>query len=288
MKKSTTRITMAVSLLAASFCSHSTSIWEVKKGEDTVYLGGTVHLLPVSEFPLPKGFTDVYAQTDSIVLETALPDPTDANKRMETLKAMSYEEGITINDFVTENTSNQLTAYFDEVGVDFKTLNKFKPGFLAGVIVSIEANKAGMAGQGVDAYFSQLATRDNKPIEYLESFSMQLDMISKLGVGDEEAALSNQINEAKNVIPTLKSLIKAWRSGNEKQIDELAVKPLKKRYPASHDVLLGSRNKQWIPKIEAMFGDDDKEFVLVGTAHLVGEDSVVRLLKDKGYEVTKL
>jgi hypothetical protein len=37
-----------------------------------------------------------------------------------------------------------------------------------------------------------------------------------------------------------------------------------------------------------MFGDNDREFVLVGAGHLVGDDSVIALLKAKGYKVEQM
>ena len=36
------------------------SVWKVTKGEDTVYVGGTIHILPITEFPLPSQFMKAY------------------------------------------------------------------------------------------------------------------------------------------------------------------------------------------------------------------------------------
>ena len=56
---------------ATSFTQHAsaddaqTSVWKVSKGEDIVYVGGTIHILPISEFPLPADFTEVYEKSDN-------------------------------------------------------------------------------------------------------------------------------------------------------------------------------------------------------------------------------
>jgi uncharacterized protein YbaP (TraB family) len=55
-----------------------------------------------------------------------------------------------------------------------------------------------------------------------------------------------------------------------------------------HEVLLVERNRNGIPEIEKFLATDRDVMFLVGAGHLVGEDSVVDLLREKGYEVMPL
>ena len=286
--KKSLKATVLASVLAASFSSFSNTVWEIKKGEDVVHIGGTVHLLPITEYPLPSVFTDTYQAADSIVLETKLPTPDDQAGQMAMLKAMAYADGETLSQHLSEQTNESLKQYFSAVGIEFEKLNKFKPGFISSMILNIETQKAGMAGAGVDMYFSQLANQDNKSIEYLETLDFQINMLANMGVGNEEYAIKHNLAEAEEIVPLLKKLIKAWRVGDENAINELALVQMKEQFPSSFKAMMTDRNLDWVPKIEALFNDDDQEFVLVGAAHLVGEDSVIEQLKDKGYKVTKL
>ncbi|MUH72821.1 TraB/GumN family protein [Psychrosphaera haliotis] len=286
--KKSLKATVLASVLATSFSSFSNTVWEVKKGEDVVHIGGTVHLLPITEYPLPSAFTDTYQAADSIVLETKLPTPDDQAGQMAMLKAMAYADGETLSQHLSEQTNESLKQYFSAVGIEFEKLNKFKPGFISSMILNIETQKAGMAGAGVDMYFSQLANQDNKSIEYLETLDFQINMLANMGVGNEEYAIKHNLAEAEEIVPLLKKLIKAWRVGDENAINELALVQMKEQFPSSFKAMMTDRNLDWVPKIEALFNDDDQEFVLVGAAHLVGEDSVIEQLKDKGYKVTKL
>ena len=286
--KKSLKATVLASVLAASFSSFSNTVWEIKKGEDVVHIGGTVHLLPITEYPLPSVFTDTYQAADSIVLETKLPTPDDQAGQMAMLKAMAYADGETLSQHLSAQTNESLKQYFSAVGIEFEKLNKFKPGFISSMILNIETQKAGMAGAGVDMYFSQLANQDNKSIEYLETLDFQINMLANMGVGNEEYAIKHNLAEAEEIVPLLKKLIKAWRVGDENAINELALVQMKEQFPSSFKAMMTDRNLDWVPKIEALFNDDDQEFVLVGAAHLVGEDSVIEQLKDKGYKVTKL
>jgi uncharacterized protein YbaP (TraB family) len=50
---------------------------------------------------------------------------------------------------------------------------------------------------------------------------------------------------------------------------------------------LVARNRKWIPKIEALLNDDKNYLVIVGTGHLVGQGSVIELLKRDGIAATQ-
>ena len=48
------------------------------------------------------------------------------------------------------------------------------------------------------------------------------------------------------------------------------------------------RNMKWLPKVESFIGKDENYLVIVGVGHLVGEDGLVKLLKDKGHTVRRM
>jgi hypothetical protein len=58
--------------------------------------------------------------------------------------------------------------------------------------------------------------------------------------------------------------------------------------PELYDSLLLQRNLNWVPQIESMLRDADTEFVLVGAAHLVGDQGLLDLLSRKGFQVKQL
>jgi uncharacterized protein YbaP (TraB family) len=56
-------------------------------------------------------------------------------------------------------------------------------------------------------------------------------------------------------------------------------------YPALHEALGASRNRAWLPRIEAMFTARTRAFVVVGSGHLVGDDGLLALLRQNGFTV---
>ena len=47
-------------------------VWEVRLGDNRIYLAGTIHLLSSKDYPLPSAFDVAYEQSQSIVFETDL------------------------------------------------------------------------------------------------------------------------------------------------------------------------------------------------------------------------
>lgn len=265
-----------------------TSVWKVSKGDDAVYVGGTIHILPISEFPLPAKFTQTYEKSDTLVFEVKMPDPTDIEGQRKMMAGLAYAEGKTLKDDVSEETYEALNAYLSNFGATADQLAQFKPGMVASMLVAMEAQRSQLAGQGVDAYFMQLAARDGKNSEYLESLDFQINMLANMGAGEEDRLISETLETLPKLKDMLKSTIKAWREGDTKKIDELVVATFKRESPTSFDDVFTKRNQNWLPQIEAMFGDDDQEFVLVGAGHLVGDGSVIDLLEAKGYKVEQM
>jgi uncharacterized protein YbaP (TraB family) len=58
-----------------------------------------------------------------------------------------------------------------------------------------------------------------------------------------------------------------------------------KEYPAVYQRIVVERNRRWLPEIEKLIHDGSGAMLVVGAAHLVGQDGVIEMLKAKGYRV---
>jgi len=263
------------------------SVWKVTKGNESIYIGGTVHILPPTAFPLPKEFDKAYQDSDSIVLEAKLPDASDTDFQALMTQQMHYRNGKSINDFLSKSTQQQLNRYVASLGEELFRFEHLKPGFLLSMFTLLEVQRAGLSGEGVDVFYSQKAQQDNKPIAYFETTAFQINMIASLGIDNEEAFIKSNLEQMQGFEEMFKALLTAWRAGNEPQLINLAITPMASD-AASVTMLLTDRNKHWVQAINKMFADKEKVFVLVGVAHLVGKNSVLALLKAQGYDVQPL
>ena len=262
----------------------SSSVWKISKGSDFLYIAGTIHILPPSEYPLPKAFNKAYKATNALVFETKLPDESDMALQLQMMQAMMYKNGQSLKSVLSKRTYQQLQRYVAGLGSDLNMLESFKPGALISMLAMLEAQKSQLAGEGVDVYFNKKAVTDNKTITYLESVEFQINMLANMGKNHEDKFIKSNLKQMKDFKVMFIKLIDAWRRGDVAKLTKLAIEPMQDD-PISLKQLLTDRNHNWLPLIEAMFGDNNKEFVLVGVAHLVGKENVLALLKSKGYRI---
>lgn len=55
-----------------------------------------------------------------------------------------------------------------------------------------------------------------------------------------------------------------------------------------HEDLIVKRNQAWLPQIETMLDSEPVEFVLVGVAHLSGEDGLLAELQMRGCAIEQV
>jgi hypothetical protein len=97
----------------------------------------------------------------------------------------------------------------------------------------------------------------------------------------------------KGEIPALVDLmVNAWKSGDGKKLQD-AVSAEERKLPAAlaqefHRIFISDHNIAMAGKIETMLKGSDAHFIAIGAAHLLGQDSVLQILSEKGYRVRPL
>ncbi|KTF14097.1 TraB/GumN family protein [Pseudoalteromonas sp. H105] len=290
MKNFTKKLVSASALLGCSFIANSahaqSSVWQISKGNDSLFIGGTVHILPKAEMPLPAEFGHAYEQADTIIFEAPVPDPADTNAQMQMLGALSYTNNETLSQKLEPEVKVSLENKLGEFGANLAKLDGFRPAMVSIVLMSMELQKQNLMGEGVDAYFTKKATEDNKTKNYLETMEFQLALFKTMGQGNENDFIKRNLAEMNNYSEMFKGLLTAWREGDTDTLNKVALEDMQQNDPNSYKQLIADRNNDWLPKVEAMFNNDKSEFVLVGVAHLAGEDSLLTLLESKGYRVS--
>jgi hypothetical protein len=264
------------------------SVWLATKNDAKVYLGGTVHLLRPSDYPLPAPFENAYSQADELYFETDVSGLSDMSVQVKMMQALTYSDGRSLSTVLDESTYQALSAHLSATGMPIAMLDKFKPGLLVSTLQVIEFQKLGFTPQGVDAYFNTRAIGDGKNIGELEPVDAQIGYISEMGEGNESEFVRLSLQDLEEVATSMDQMLTAWRAGDNETLADLFVNDMKEGYPALYESLLVQRNLNWMPIIESMFQDADTEFVLVGAAHLVGEDGLLSMLQSKGYTITSV
>ena len=263
-------------------------VWRVADGESTVYLGGTVHLLRPEDYPLPEEFDQAYEGSSELFFETDISSMNDLSVQAQMLQQFTYSGGRTLKDVLSTEAYAALETYTAGVGMPLMMLEKFKPGMVVSTLQVLEFQRMGFTPQGVDAFFNAQALTDGKSVGALETLDEQIGFLAAMGEGNESEFIMMSLEDLDRTAKLMDEMIGAWRVGDSQALQILFVDDMLERAPAVYDSLLRQRNLRWVPQIEAMFNDQDTEFVLVGAAHLVGADGLVELLRARGYDISKL
>lgn len=263
-------------------------VWRVTDGESTVYLGGTVHLLRSEDYPLPEEFDQAYEGSSELFFETDISSMNDLSVQAQMLQQLTYSDGRTLKDVLDTEAYAALETYTAGVGMPLMMLEQFKPGMIVSTLQVLEFQRMGFTPQGVDAFFNAQALTDGKSVGALETLDEQIGFLAAMGEGVESEFIMMSLEDLDSTAKLMDEMIGAWRVGDSQALQTLFVDDMLERAPAVYDSLLRQRNLRWVPQIEAMFNDQDTEFVLVGAAHLVGADGLVELLRARGYNIFKL
>ena len=282
------RLPLIIFSLILSFTSHAeTSIWQVSNGQNTVYLGGTFHMLKPDDYPLPQGFLDVYEKVEWLVFETDITQLDTEKFQQKFIKAMTLSNGQILADQLSPQAYAGLIRYAAKNNMDTGRLQHFRPQMI-GLIISLkELKKFGLTAEGVDNFMGNKALSDEKKITELESIDEQINYIASMGKGNESALILQTLDDIKDFSNDLTIMKDAWRSGNRKALFETGIQPMMENYPKIYQSLLVDRNNNWLPKIERLIEQPKEKFILVGALHLIGKDGLLQQLKKRGYQVQR-
>ncbi len=263
-------------------------VWRVSKGEKVVFIGGTIHLLKKTDFPLPTPFAKAYKQAQVVVLETDI-DAVDAPEMQRLmLKKSTYPRGRSLADDISPKTLAALKTYFAKRGMPIAGFMRFKPGFVGMMISIMELKSMGFTDKGVDQRFSDMAKADNKKRDYFETPEEQLDFIVDIGNTSPNEFIRYSIAETEEMASTMDVFRENWKSGNFDFMETKYLKLMRETFPKVYQTLIKSRNDAWLPRIKKMFSTDETEMVLVGVMHLAGQDGLLAQLKKAGFDLIEV
>lgn len=274
-------------LFIPALVSAQSSVWKVSKGDQHIFIGGTIHVLSKKDYPLPATYNKAYQRSARLVFETDIEKVSAPGFQQALLSQFSFTNGKDLRSSIRPTTFTQLKKYCAASGIPLAALLPFKPQFVALMLTSIELQKLGANLAGVDDHFNKRALTDNKPTDELETIEEQLQFLASMGLGQEDALILSTIKENRQLAKILRQMLTAWRNGDNAALNRNTLLPMQIEFPAIYQDLLVKRNNNWMPRIENYLSTPEVEFVLVGTLHLIGKDGLITRLKQKGYHVTQ-
>lgn len=244
------------------------------------YLYGTVHIICANDFVISPQLKKSVEQSEKLYLEVDMDDPAMNMKMLQ----MSMLQGKKLSDFFSEADYNKLNIFFrDTIGMPLAMLNTMKPFVLFSMLTlkTVPCEKQ----ESYEMTLVKMAKEQNKEVLGLETIEDQMRVFDEMADSVQAQMVMRYVNEFDKQKEEFKNMIALYKA---QDLDALYKQIMSSPdMDGAEDVLLFNRNIKWIPIIETAI-KEEPSFFAVGAGHLAGEKGVIQLLKNQGYEVTRV
>ena len=294
LKKIMRRVLLALGLAAAAIAPQAAeakatpALWSVSDADTTIYLFGTIHLLPEKyDWQSPK-LEKAVAGSQELVVETIVDE-----KNPMQLVGLLMKLGIS-NDLppiaqrVPPSKRAQLEAAIKKSGAPRAVFDRMETWAAAFMLLGNQFRELGLKGdEGVETVLRSDFSSQNKPIDQLETNAEQLGFFDTLPEKAQQDLLLGAIQPKGAMQTDFKKMLVAWSKGDVTAIARAFNHDLQAS-PDLRDALIRRRNANWAKWIEQRMDKPGSILVAVGAGHLAGRYSVIDLLQRGGYKVTRL
>jgi uncharacterized protein YbaP (TraB family) len=291
-------------------------LWEVKSGENTVYLLGSIHLASTDIYPFSSKMWMAYYYSNALVVEANLYDQQDLTALSQ---VMLYTDGTTLKDHVSADTYEKAISAAALIGIPEAMAAYFKPWALYltfsnyTVLGAIEGGNA--SGQlGIDMNFLTNAVVYQKPIYAVESLKKQGEILDSFSQGLQEFLLntyadilSDSMNgtvsgDAAELEDYMTTLFDSWKTGDTESFMALSASGDEEAFAGEMSTEEKAFSEEYTQKLMTQRDDSmavyidsllkaegsNTYFVVLGAAHFISDYRVIDRLKEKGYTVNQI
>jgi len=294
------------------------ALWKVADSDTTIYLFGTVHVLPKDVEWYDATIATALEGSDILVTEIPMDPASEAAMQQLALTKGSLPAGTTLRSLLSAEQKATYTAALGELGA------KIEAAQLAQVPAEAraqyeDAKAKGLVPSPADALAGQFdgmkpwlvgLTMSILPLTFegydpnsgvekvllgkvadkekgaLETAEFQLGIFDGMPQDAQITFLMEAATNLDETKPLLDRMVAEWVEGDADSL--AAVMNESMDDPKVADALLYSRNRNWAEWIDTRLDTPGTVFIAVGAGHLAGAKSVQDYLAQKGIKVSRV
>ena len=266
----------------------SPAMWKVADNDTTIYLFGTIHLLPPGTSWRSPAIDRAAASSDSLVVETIFDDANPDEIRA-TMRRLATSDGLPpLAERVSPEKRAALAAALTKLGASPDAFDQYETWFAGFTLLGLQFAELGLSpGSGVEPELKKQFIDRGKTIGQLETNAEQLGVFDQLSEETQRKFLEGVLDDPAAMKGQFAAMLRSWTRGD--------VKGMAKSFNAEMDdaaelkeALLIKRNVNWARWVRGRLGQPGTVMLAVGAGHLAGDDSVQRYLESKGYRVRRI
>src|SRR5690606_3328022 len=187
--------------------------WVVSDADSTVYLVGTVHMLPDDAEWWSEGFEGAFVAADTLWLELDLLNP--PADRMSMMLGQAGSPDTSLRALLDDDVEAALEAVLARHGIPLDSVDGLQPWFVYMQLSSLMIQDAGYsATSGIDFTLAMEAMRRGIPVRGLEEYEEQFAVFSGLSQDAQVGMLSDTVLNYDEAAEQLFGEMDGWLDGN--------------------------------------------------------------------------
>lgn len=273
---------------AAELKPANPALWKVADHDTTIYLFGTIHLLPKNTQWRSSAFDKAAAGSDTLVVETVIDEGNPAATMSELLQ-LAVSPGLPpLSERVPPEKRAALQATITKSGIPAPMFDKLETWAAAFMLLGVQFKELGLdPGSGVESALKKQFADSKKSIGQLETNAEQLGFFDRLSEDAQRKFLVAMLDGAGDMSTEFTGMLDAWTRGDVKAIAHSFNSDLSDAAEL-RDALLTRRNANWANWVKGRLDQPGTVLVAVGAGHLAGDQSVQTMLEKQGLKVTRV
>lgn len=269
------------------------AIWTVSDEDSTVYIFGTVHILPPELNWRSDAVEAALDDAEIVYFEADVMSPEAQAQTQALIPQLGLNAaGVTLSSLISEEAKGHMATIAGNLGAPAEVLqaqmDPLQPWLASLTLAVLQIQAGGYSPEsGVEQQLNGAAREAGKAFGYFETVEEQLrffaDMPLEVQVADFEVGVRQMVEEPE----LLTEMVQAWAAGDMSELDQIFNDAMRDSSSELFQRLIVDRNIAWIPQIASALEGSDDALIAVGAGHLPGEQGVIALLEAEGYTVTR-
>ncbi|MDF0488488.1 TraB/GumN family protein [Sphingomonas sp. H39-1-10] len=278
--------TLLLSQLSQNYRPHP-AIWRIGDRDTTIYLFGTVHVLPPGFAWRDAAIDAIVAKADTLIVEAidedAVPD-----------FAVTYAGGSALPPLaarVSPDHRAALRRFTDTLPPEAAAVLDGMPTWIAAIAVGFARDtQAGeLPGPGADDWIEAQFRSRHKPVIAIEDAAKVMGQVNAVAEAEQRKTLDKALDTPAATRAERRAPTHAWAQGDlgpgSALTRDLAVTT---GGDALGGALLAHRNRAWADALVRRLKVPGTALFAAGAGHFIGPDSVLALLEKRGVRVTRV
>jgi uncharacterized protein YbaP (TraB family) len=259
-------------------------LWEISGNglEKPSYVFGIINFLPKKDFSIPKEVKNSLKKCEVFATKMMVNNASKSKFN----KAVKIPNDGWINDYLTDDELNKLRLL---LLLDFEVKENTYHDFYSRLqpIILVTATTALYLEDDIvymEDELSKMAKKNHMRFDELGSIQEEIDAFKKFPIADQVEALKYTVNNFYEHIEDYNQLVKYYVQ--DRDLESVKNETLKATNESQNfrKIYYDERLTHWLPGVKKMI-TNRSTFIAIGAPFLVGEQNLIKMLRNEGYDV---